>query len=46
MLVLRFDVEGPPQKELLGVDSDPLGPPKESRGNEYLDAVLLERGMA
>jgi hypothetical protein len=42
MLVLRFDVEGPPQKELLGVDSDPLRPPKESWGHEYPDALLFK----
>jgi hypothetical protein len=46
VLVLRLDVEGPPQKELPGVDSDPLGPLKEPRGNENPDAILLERRMA
>lgn len=46
VLVLRFDVEGPPEKELLGVDSDPPRPPKESGRDKYFDAVLCKRGMA
>lgn len=46
VLVLRFDVEGPPQKELLGVDSNPPRPPKESGRDKYLDTVLCKRSIA